>query len=161
MSAAQETNKTKGYDWASLLKADVNETNVGESTPRTPIPVGKHAARISAIKFTTFKKGSYGVQLTYSLEGSGVVGRTINEYIVLVTKEGAKTPYGDLNLKRRLMAVLSADQLAKFKQPKSEQDLGDFRLLFNAPVTVSIKEGEMYEGRIQRKVGAVFSRNEE
>lgn len=154
-------SKAKAYDWAGLLKADVNETSIESSKPRGAIPIGKHSARISAIKFTTFKKGSYGVQLTYALEGEGVVGRTINEYIVLTTKEGEKTQYGDLNLKRRLMAVLTADQLAKFKAPKNEQDLGDFRLLFNAPVTVNVADGGEYEGRPTRKVKGVYSRNEE
>ena len=156
-----ETSKTKAFDWAGMLKTDVNNSSVEGGTPKGALPIGKHPARISAIKLTTFKKGSYGVQLTYALEGQGVVGRTINEYIVLVTAEGKKTPYGDLNIKRRLMAVLTADQLAVFKQPKNDQDLGDFRLLFNAPVTVNIKDDGVYEGRPSRKVGAVYSRNED
>lgn len=157
----QNTSPTKAYDWAALLKADVGEQAGGGETSRSPIPVGKHSARISAIKFQTFKKGSYGVQLTYGFEGGAISGRTINEYIVLVTKEGVKTDYGDLNLKRRLMAVLTAAQLKNFKQPKSEQDLGDFRLLFNAPVTLNIKEADAWEGRPQRKVAGVYSRSDE
>lgn len=154
-------NNAKAYNWSDLLKADVKGTSVEGNAPRGAIPPGKHAARISAIKLTTFKSGSYGAQLTYALEGQGVVGRTINEYIVLVDKDGNKTTYGDLNIKRRLMAVLTPAQLAAFKQPKNDQDLGDFRLLFNAPVTVAVKDDGTYEGRPARKVGAVYARAED
>lgn len=157
----EATNKAKAFDWAGMLKADVKGASVGADKPRWPIPHGKHAARIAAIKLTTFSTGSYGLQITYALEGAGVVGRTINEYIVLTTSSGSKTEYGDNNLKRRLMAVLSADQLANFKQPKNDQDLGDFRLLFNAPVTVDVKDGGVYKDRPTVKVGGVYERKED
>lgn len=154
-------NKAVAYDWAGMLKSEVASTTVEASKPKGPITSGKHNARIAAIKFLTFKTGSYGIQLTYALESEGFVGRTINENLVLVKADGTKAQYGDLNVKRRLMAVLTPDQLKKFKQPKSEQDLGDFRLLFNAPVTVNIKDDGEYEGRPSRKVSAVYARNED
>lgn len=156
------SSKAAAYDWAGALKSEVAQTAVEgrDSAPRKPLNPGKYAARIASIKFKTFSTGSYGVTIGYALESEGNVGRVINENLVLTDASGNKTKYGDLNIKRRLMATLTPEQLAKFKGPKNDQDLGDFRLMFNAPVTVDIKDDGVYEGRPSRKVAAVYSRDE-
>ena len=159
---SKQTSNAAAYDWGAALKSDVSAVQVEGGKPsRGPIPVGRHPARISDVKLETFKKGSYGLRLEYTLEGTGVVGRTINEYIVLRKADGTATEYGGNNIKRRLLVALSPEQMTKFKQPKNDQDIGDFRLLFGAPVLVNIADDGMYNERPARKVKGVYQRADE
>lgn len=152
-----------GYDWGNVLKAQVQATTVTSSNgkPKGPVPTGRYNARISAITHGTFKKGSYGVKITYAITDSKAAGRTLNEYIVLTKADGTAAQFGPEKLKRRLMTVLSSEQINNFKSPADAHDLGDFKLLFNEPVVIVVKEDAPFEGRPSRKIGGVYSAEEQ
>jgi len=166
---------TNKFNWGEALKVEVGDLS-GPGTAangsgkggagKGPMPTGTFAAFVKEVKHGTFKKGSYGITLTYVIESGAAKNRTINEYIVLTKADGTNLEFSAKKLKQRLMNLgLPIEKINAFKGPRNEHDLGDFRLVIGAPVTVTIaidkdKDGNPreYEGRVQRRVAAVYSR---
>lgn len=157
---------TSKYNWAEQLKVDVGDltqsgsnTAIGDKTPRAPIAPGRYAGFLQEVKHGTFKTGSYGMSFTYVLEGGEFNNRKIKETLVLTKASGDAVPYSGARLKRRLMSLgLPIEKINAFKGPRNEHDLGDFRLVIGAPVTVIVADDGEYNGRPSRKVKAVYSR---
>jgi Protein of unknown function (DUF669) len=154
------------YNWGEALKADVSamvqnggNNSGGERTPAKPIAPGRYAAFIQAIKHGTFKTGSYGLTTTYVIEGGDFKNRKINDNLVLQKADGTAVKGADARLKRFLMAGgLSSEKINAFKGPRTEHELGDFKLLIQEPVTIVVKDDGEYEGRPSRKVAGVYVR---
>lgn len=149
-----------GYNHGAELKNELASAPVKTKTARGPIPLGKHNGRITAVKAQTFTKGSYGVKITYTLEGKGVSGRNINEFIVLLNAQGQKTKYGYSKIKTRLQLALTSEALNNFAWPASDNEIGDFAKLLDAAVIVDVKEDQPYNGQPARRVSAVYPREE-
>lgn len=150
-----------GINYGAALKNELASAPAKESSKtRGPIPLGKHNGRVTGVKAQTFTKGSYGVKFTYTLEGKGISGRTINEYIVITKATGEATQFGMKKVTNRLKLGLSQDQLNAFAWPASDNEIGDFALLLDKAIIVEVKEEAPYEGRPSRGVKAVYPRDE-
>lgn len=159
------TLTTSKYNWAEQLKVEVGDlsqtktTATGERAPLKPIAAGRYPGFLQEVKHGSFKTGSYGMSFTYVLEGGEFNNRKIKETIVLTKANGEAVNFSGARLKRRLMSLgLPIEKINAFKGPRNEHDLGDFRLVIGAPVTVIVKEDGEYDGRPSRKVAAVYSR---
>ena len=159
-------NAAVNYNWGDALKVEVGDltpksgsTSGANRAPLAPLPAGRYAAFVKEIKHGTFKKGSYGLTVTYVIEEGAAKNRQIREYIVLTKADGTATPFGNRTMKRRLMSYgLSVEKINSFKAPRNEHDLGDFKLALSAPVTIIVAEDGEYEGKPSRKVKAVYGR---
>lgn len=157
---------TNKYDWGAALKVEVGDlapregdNNNGEKKALAPIAAGRYPAFVQEIKHGTFKTGSYGITSTFVIESGEAKNRKLRDYIVLTKADGTATKFGSATLKRRLMSYgLPVEKINAFKGPRSEHDLGDFRLAVGAPVTIIVKEDGEYMGRPSRKVAAVYPR---
>src|SRR5271166_3520858 len=158
---------TSGYNWGEALKVDIGDLkNVstaagGTRPPLKPVAPGRYAAFLQEAKPTTYKTGAFGIKTTYVIEEGEFKNRKITDNIILTKKDGSKTPYGANTLKKRLMAFgLPMEKILAFKGPRNEHDLGDFRLVLSAAVTIIVKADGEYNGRPSVKVAGVYIRAE-
>lgn len=170
-----ELNTSK-YNWGEQLKVDIGDLTPkaggmggAGGKPSTPIPTGRHSAFLQEVKHGSFKTGSYGVVFTYVFEGGEAKNRKIRETIVLTKANGEAVKFANNRLKRRLMSLgLPIEKINAFKGPRNEHDLGDFKLVLGAPVTVIVAEDKDFKtgalrtnpntGIAYRTVKAVYSR---
>lgn len=166
-----ELNTSK-YNWGEQLKVDIGDITPKASANRAasgPIPVGRHEGFLQEVKHGSFKTGSYGVTFTYVFESGAAKNRKIRETIVLQKADGTEVKYASSRLKRRLMSLgLPIEKINAFKGPRNEHDLGDFKLVLGAPVTVVVEEDKDYKtgalrmnpatGQSYRAVKGVYSR---
>jgi hypothetical protein len=140
---------TNKYNWGEQLKVEVGDLTSrggassygGSKAPSGPIPVGRHAAFLQEVKHGSFKTGSYGVTFTYVFESGEAKNRKIRETIVLSKADGTPVKFANSRLKRRLMSLgMAIEKINAFKGPRNEHDLGDFKLVLGAPVTLIISE---------------------
>jgi|SRR5271165_4564108 len=155
-------NTTK-FNYAEELKVEVGDLSSAQasngSAPSTPLPVGRFPAFLQGIQQETYKSGSSGITATYVLDGGIAKNRKIKERLVLTRADGSTVEYAGQRLKRRLLSWgMPLEKIQAFKGPRNEHDMGDFKLVLGAPVTVTIKDEGEYQGRPSRGVGAVFSR---
>lgn len=149
------------YNWGEALKADVSSMvkTGNEGGGPEPIAPGRYSAFIQAIKHGTFKTGAYGLTTTFVIEGGEFKNRKINENLVLTKADGSAVKGANSRLKRFLMAGgLSLEKINAFKGPRTEHELGDFKLLIQEPVTIVVKDDGEYNGRPSRKVSGVYGR---
>lgn len=144
--------------WATRTKVATQEVPLTKST-------GDRGERRTAIveSFTpkSYKTGSFGVELKYSVAG---LKKPVYENIVLtkLTDNGTMeaTKYGESNLKRRLQAFgLDSDAINAFPIPKSPKDAGNEAYnLSGASVAIYLVDEE-YLGKPTKRVRAVFPLN--
>jgi hypothetical protein len=156
---------TSPVNWGEMLKVEVGDLTPkagSGTTGRTPapiIPAGRHAAFLQEVKHGAFKTGSYGMSFTYVIDTGTAKNSKIKETVVLAKANKDPVQFVAERLKRRLMAFgLTVEKINAFKGPRNEHDLGDFKLVLGAPVTIIVKEDGEYNGRPSRKVAAVYSR---
>lgn len=158
------TLTTNRFNWGEELKSAANDISIsasaqGGGNSQGPVAIGNHPAFLQEVKHGTFKSGSYGLTFTYVIESGEAKNRKIREYLVLSKADGTTVKFSGQRLKRRLMGFgLPLEKINAFKGPRNEHDLGDFRLVVNAPVTIVVKDDGEYEGRPSRKVAAVYQR---
>lgn len=165
LAAVTSLNTTK-YDWGNALKVEVGDLtkatggNAGNSKASTgPLPIGRYAAFLQEVKHGTFKTGSYGLTFKFVIEGGASKNRKISECVVLTNASGNPTPFGAERMKRRLMNFgMPIEKINAFKGPRNEHDLGDFKLVLGAPVTLVIKEDKPYNGKAATRISAVYPR---
>ena len=118
----------------------------------------KHKGFVESFTPKSYKTGSFGVEIKYTVEG---LERPVYENVVLTTLSdtGTFTPtkYGDNSLKRRLQAFgLSSAAINTFPTPRTPKDAGNEAYNFKGtPVVVYITQ-ESYMGKAQNRVKAVF-----
>lgn len=155
---------TTPYNWGEALKADVNDVTLVTNNSNTgnakgPITPGKYAAFLQEVKHGTFKKGSYGLTFTYVIESGASKNRKIREYLVLKKADGTAMTFGAERMKKRLLNFgMPLEKINAFKGPRNEHDLGDFKLVLGAAVTIDVAADADYEGKPSRKVKAVYPR---
>jgi hypothetical protein len=158
---------TSRYNWGEQLKVEVGDlTNINTSTgarkPSSPIPEGRYAAFLQEVKIGTFKSGSYGVTLTYVIESGDAKNRKINEYLVLSKADGTPVVGSGGRLKQKLMAYgLPIEKINAFKGPRNEHDLGDFKFVLGAPVTIVVtddKDKTTGKARVNNLTGQPYRR---
>lgn len=150
------------YDWGNVTKAELREMDAS-GNPRKPVQPGTYQATVVDIRVGKSKGGAFGVYFTYSINGGPENGRRVQEGVFLVGKNGQVLGFGGGKLKRRMLTLgLSPEQIQNFKFPKSEKNLGDFKLLLDAEVIIettleTIQEGEL-AGVAVARVAKVFPR---
>lgn len=165
---------TSRYNWGEQLKVEVGDLSninsaTGDKRPSTPIPEGRFAAFLQGVKIGTFKSGSYGATLTYVIESGAAKNRKINEYLVLSKADGSVVAGSGGRLKQKLMAYgLPIEKINAFKGPRNEHDLGDFKFVLGAPVTIVVKDDKdkatgkarinELSGQPYRRVAGVYGR---
>jgi hypothetical protein len=163
LAAATPLNTNK-YDWGNELKVEIGDLS-GAGAPSStgaskgPIPPGRYAGFLQEVRNGTFKSGSYGITFTYVIEGGPQKNRKIREHVVLTRADGSVINFSGARIKRRLMGFgMPLEKINAFRGPRNEHDLGDFRLVLGAPVTIVVEEDGEYNGMPSRKVKAVYQR---
>lgn len=118
----------------------------------------KHNGVVESFTPKSYKTGSFGVEIKYTVEG---LERPVYENVVLtkLNDQGAMeaTKYGDNSLKRRLQAFgFTSAAINAFPTPKTPKDAGNEAYeLAGTPVVIYITQEE-YMGRPQNRVKAVY-----
>lgn len=149
--------------FAAILQADINSTE-GPSSKKM-LPPGQFQSMIKGFKQHVGKPdvttgiASTGVYIEYTVVEGEESSNEFREYINLTTKKGEPNPYGPSTLKRRLLSAgFTVEQLAKFREPKNEKDMGDFAKLIGKIVNVTVdheiqKSGDAkYNGRPRLRI---------
>jgi hypothetical protein len=125
--------------WKAVIDADLSQADY---TPRAPIQNGNYPAIVSNVAAKTFKAGSKGVQVTYTLTEGDHKGRSLNSYHVIETKEGQPGTTGSRTLKRLMLACgLSVEAIQKFRYPNFDSNsFGDFKNLLDQPLVLTIEQ---------------------
>ncbi len=164
---------TSSYNWGEQLKVDIGDLQSNSGSSRSggnsgPIPVGRHPGFLQEVKHGTFKTGSYGITFTYVIESGIAKNKKIRETLVLQKADKTAVPFAANRLKRRLMSLgMQVEKINSFKGPRNEHDLGDFKLVLGAPVTLIVAEDKDKTGAVRtnpttgvsyRTVKAVYER---
>lgn len=170
---SENKNTASTYNWGEELKVEVGDltsraasnsaAGKGAKKSFAPLPTGRHAAFVQTVQHGTFKSGSYGLTITYVIEGGEAKNRKIKEYLVLTKSDGTKMDKGGARLKQRLMAFgVPVEKINAFKPPRNEHDLGDLKFAISAPVTIIVAEDSKSiapDGIPYRRVAGVYLRN--
>lgn len=147
------TTKT---NWANATKSDAKAIPITKTKPDR----GERANGIvEGFKPRSYSTGSFGVEISYTVEG---VERKVYENIVLKTldpKTGnfKPTQYGEQSLKRRLQAFgLDSDSVNNFPIPVTPQDAENGAYNFQGTHVVLYLGEEEYMGKPKKRVNAVF-----
>lgn len=149
------SNANAGSNWAARGKA---ATKAVPLTKSNPVDRGtRHQGVVETFTPIAYKTGSFGVAISYTVEG---LERKVYENIVL-RKLNAKgdlepTQYGESTLKRRLQAFgLDSDAINAFPIPRTPKDENDAYNFQGTPVAIYLTD-EMYLDRPQKRVKSVF-----
>jgi hypothetical protein len=153
------------YDWGNVIKAELDSVDA-DGNPKKAVAEGSYNATVSGVKVGKSKGGAFGVTLSFTIDGGAENGRTVKEGIYLTKKDGNPVPFGPSKLKRRLLNCgLTAEQITGFKFPKKETEMGDFKHILDAQVTITVKHDTIKDGDaaglIIARVGQVAKRSTE
>ncbi len=154
MSDNKATTGAASTNWALRGKA---ATKAIPLTTKSRDYGVKHLGAVETFTPKSYKTGSFGVEISYTVEG---LERKVYENIVLKVM-GADgilkdTQYGKSTLIKRLQAFgLDSEAVNAFPIPVSPKSESTEYDLAGAPVTIYIKQEE-YMGKPQNRVGSVF-----
>lgn len=125
---------------------------------RNSVPLdGEFTAITKEIKAMVFKKGGFGLKLTYRLTSEAVKGRTVNEFIQLRKADGVAQEYADERLISRFRAFgLTNEEIENVNIPDSHTEVGDLDTLLGKKIVLKLATGS-YNGKPSTDVKGVYA----
>lgn len=146
-------------NFAKVLEAELQEQEGAES--RKKLVPGVYKTVIKNVAQKKFESGAEALVIEYSVIDGEFIGNSIRENIFFKGKNGSDLPYGFPKIRRRLLtAGFTAEQLTKFKAPKSDKDLGDFVRLIGKQMNVTTDNEVITGGKMAGKTRQAVKRVE-
>jgi hypothetical protein len=132
-------------EWNDVINSDLKDA---EFTGGTPIPDGTYEAHVSNVAAKTFKAGSKGVEVEYTVLMPNSKPATIKDYFVVRLADGSPNKTGAASIKKLMLECgLTPEAVLKFNFPAFDsKSFGDFKKLLDEPLTVIIKSTEQKKG---------------
>jgi hypothetical protein len=137
----------KMINFAKVLDAELAEQQGAEQ--RKKLVPGIYKTVIKGVSQRTFESGAEALQIEYSIIDGDFTGLSVIESLFHKGKEGKDNEIGAIKIRRRLLtAGFTKEQLAKFRSPKSEKDIGDFVKLIGKQFMVTTDNREIKSGKM-------------